>query len=71
MPPPPRMPTLTDGMVTLRAHRPDLRLFGVQAASCAPFAGGTQFGYTIAEGIAVKYPGELPRACSATSSSRS
>jgi threonine dehydratase len=31
----------------------------VQAAACAPLAGGTQFGYTIAEGIAVKHPGEL------------
>src|SRR4029453_11724489 len=45
--------------LTLRALRPDLRLVGVQAAACAPLAGGTQFGYTIAEGIAVKYPGEL------------
>jgi threonine dehydratase len=45
--------------LTLRALRPGLRLVGVQAASCAPLAGGTQFGYTIAEGIAVKYPGEL------------
>ena len=31
----------------------------MQAAACAPLAGGTQFGYTIAEGIAVKHPGEL------------
>ncbi len=45
--------------LTLRALKPDVRLVGVQAASCAPFAGGTQFGYTIAEGIAVKHPGEL------------
>jgi threonine dehydratase len=45
--------------LTLRALRPELRLVGVQAAACAPFAGGTQFGYTIAEGIAVKHPGEL------------
>ena len=45
--------------LTLRALRPDIRLVGVQAAACAPFAGGTQFGYTIAEGIAVKHPGEL------------
>jgi threonine dehydratase len=45
--------------LTLRALRPDVKLVGVQAASCAPLAGGTQFGYTIAEGIAVKYPGEL------------
>ena len=45
--------------LTLRALRPDLKLVGVQAAACAPLAGGTQFGYTIAEGIAVKHPGEL------------
>jgi threonine dehydratase len=45
--------------LTLRALRPEVKLVGVQAASCAPLAGGTQFGYTIAEGIAVKYPGEL------------
>jgi threonine dehydratase len=45
--------------LTLRALRPDIRLVGVQAAACAPLAGGTQFGYTIAEGIAVKHPGEL------------
>ena len=45
--------------LTLRALRPEIRLVGVQAAACAPFAGGTQFGYTIAEGIAVKHPGEL------------
>jgi threonine dehydratase len=45
--------------ITLRALRPDVKVVGVQAAACAPLAGGTQFGYTIAEGIAVKYPGEL------------
>ena len=41
--------------LALRAVRPDLRLVGVQAASCRP--GGS--GYTIADGIAVKAPGEL------------
>ena len=45
--------------LTLRALRPDVRIVGVQAAACAPLAGGTQFGYTIAEGIAVKHPGEF------------
>jgi threonine dehydratase len=45
--------------LTLRALRPKVKVVGVQAAACAPLAGGTQFGYTIAEGIAVKYPGEL------------
>ena len=42
-----------------RRSRPDVKIVGVQAAACAPLAGGTQFGYTIAEGIAVKHPGEL------------
>jgi threonine dehydratase len=45
--------------LTLRALRPEVKIVGVQAGACAPLAGGTQFGYTIAEGIAVKYPGEL------------
>ena len=45
--------------LTLRALRPEVKIVGVQAAACAPLAGGKQFGYTIAEGIAVKHPGEL------------
>ncbi len=45
--------------IALGAVRPELRLVGVQAAACAPLAGGTAHGYTIAEGIAVKNPGEL------------
>jgi threonine dehydratase len=45
--------------IALGALRPELRLVGVQAESCAPLAGGTAHGYTIAEGIAVKNPGEL------------
>ena len=36
-----------------------MRIVGVQAAACAPFAGGEEHGFTIAEGIAVKNPGEL------------
>jgi threonine dehydratase len=39
--------------------RPSVRVVGVQAAACAPLAGQEQFGFTIAEGIAVKRPGEL------------
>jgi threonine dehydratase len=31
----------------------------VQAERCAPLAGGTEIGFTIAEGIAVKHPGAL------------
>jgi threonine dehydratase len=45
--------------LALRAVQPDVRIVGVQAAACAPFAGSTELGYTIAEGIAVKHPGEL------------
>jgi threonine dehydratase len=45
--------------LALRAHRPDVRIVGVQAAACAPYAGGETFGYTIAEGIAVKKPSEF------------
>jgi threonine dehydratase len=45
--------------LALRAVKPDVKVVGVQAAACAPLAGETQLGYTIAEGIAVKQPGEL------------
>jgi threonine dehydratase len=45
--------------IALRALRPELRLVGVQAAACAPLAGGTTLGLTIADGIAVKQPGTL------------
>ena len=39
--------------------RPELRIVGVQPAACAPFAGMAPTGSTIADGIAVKRPGEL------------
>jgi len=42
--------------------RPSARIIGVQAAACAPWAGRTPAGYTIADGIAVKQPGELTHA---------
>ena len=45
--------------IALRELRPELRLVGVQAAACAPLAGGTSLGVTIADGIAVKQPGAL------------
>lgn len=45
--------------IALRELRPELRLVGVQAAACAPLAGGTGYGPTIADGIAVKRPGAL------------
>ncbi len=45
--------------LALKALWPRSRLVGVQAARCAPLAGGTTPGFTIAEGIAVKEPGVL------------
>jgi threonine dehydratase len=48
--------------LALQALRPEVKIVGVQAAACAPLAGGTTLGYTIAEGIAVKHPGELTSA---------
>jgi threonine dehydratase len=48
--------------LALRELRPDVRVVGVQAAACAPLAGGSERGATIADGIAVKYPGELTAA---------
>jgi threonine dehydratase len=45
--------------LALRGQRPEVRIVGVQAAACAPYAGGESFGYTIAEGIAVKRPSEF------------
>ena len=43
--------------LALRARRPGVRIVGVQAERCSPLAGGTEVGFTIAEGIAVKRPG--------------
>ncbi len=47
--------------LALDALRPELRVVGVQAAACAPVAGRAPSGTTIADGIAVKHPGELTR----------
>ncbi len=47
--------------LALRELRPDVRVVGVQAAECAPLAGGRKHGPTIADGIAVKRPGKLTR----------
>ena len=47
--------------LALRELKPDVRVVGVQAASCAPFAGSREHAFTIAEGIAVKQPGEVTR----------
>ena len=48
--------------LALEELRPDVRIVGVQAAACAPFAGTKPTGATIADGIAVKQPGELTSA---------
>ena len=45
--------------LALKAVRPEVKVVGVQADACAPFAGADQLGYTIAEGIMVKEPGVL------------
>jgi len=48
--------------IALHELCPRVRLVGVQAEAICPFAGGTEHGFTIAEGIAVKHPGELTSA---------
>ena len=48
--------------VALKELRPEIRIVGVQAASCAPLAGEEPSGFTIADGIAVKKPGVLTSA---------
>jgi threonine dehydratase len=45
--------------IALRELRPALRLVGVQSAACAPLAGRTPVGATVADGIAVKQPGRM------------
>jgi len=54
---------LAAGVATaLKELRPEVMVIGVQAAACAPFTGSSEHGFTIAEGIAVKRPGELTSA---------
>jgi threonine dehydratase len=48
--------------IAVKSLRPDVRIIGVQAAVCAPYAGGTPADgpvLTLADGIAVKHPGEV------------
>ena len=45
--------------IALKELRPEVKIVGVQAESCAPFTGAEPAGITIADGIAVKKPGEL------------
>ena len=47
--------------IAFAALRSEVRVVGVQAAACAPLAGREPTGATIADGIAVKQPGELTR----------
>jgi threonine dehydratase len=47
--------------LALKERRPSVRIVGVQAANCAPYTGVEPAGLTIADGIAVKTPGELTR----------
>jgi threonine dehydratase len=54
---------LTAGIALALAElRPETQVVAVQAEACAPYAGEESFGFTIADGIAVKSPGALPRA---------
>jgi threonine dehydratase len=48
--------------LALKGIRPEIEVVGVQADACAPFVGSDQLGFTIAEGIMVKKPGELTSA---------
>ncbi|MDQ3858237.1 MAG: threonine ammonia-lyase [Actinomycetota bacterium] len=45
--------------LALKAVRPELRIVGVQAANVAPLAGEPVASFTIADGIAVKKPGDV------------
>ncbi|HWL43346.1 MAG TPA: pyridoxal-phosphate dependent enzyme [Ilumatobacter sp.] len=50
--------------IAVKAHRPHVRIVGVQASVCAPYAGDpapTGPVVTLADGIAVKYPGDITR----------
>jgi threonine dehydratase len=48
--------------IAVKSMRPEVRVIGVQAAVCAPYAGGVVADgpvFTLADGIAVKQPGEV------------
>jgi threonine dehydratase len=48
--------------IAVKSARPDVRIVGVQATVCAPYAGGVIHDgpvVTLADGIAVKYPGRV------------
>lgn len=51
---------ITGTAIAVKSARPDVRVVGVQAAVCAPYAGGVVTDgavFTLADGIAVKRPG--------------
>jgi threonine dehydratase len=51
---------ITGTAIAVKSQHPNVRVIGVQAAVCAPYAGGTVGGgavFTLADGIAVKRPG--------------
>ena len=48
--------------LAISERRPSVRLIGVQAAAYAPWLGMTPAGFTIADGIAVKQPGQMTQA---------
>jgi threonine dehydratase len=53
---------ITGTAIAVKSLRPEVRVIGVQAAVCAPYAGGAVAEgpvFTLADGIAVKYPGEV------------
>ena len=48
--------------IAIKTQRPEVRVIGVQAAMCAPYAGSTPADgpvLTLADGIAVKHPGDI------------
>jgi threonine dehydratase len=50
--------------IAVKTRRPHVRIIGVQASACAPYIGGVVPDGTVttlADGIAVKHPGELTR----------
>ena len=51
---------ITGTAIAVKSQQPDVRVIGVQAAVCAPYAGGSVADgavFTLADGIAVKQPG--------------
>ena len=48
--------------IAVKSQLPSVRVIGIQAEACAPYAGGSTVGgpiTTLADGIAVKHPGAI------------